>query len=155
DVELASSVSDAARARRENLDLFVKAVAEFQAVDGAVTLPALLAWLDAELDGEGLDIATPTPADSVKLLTVHRATGLEWDSVFVVGACEGRFPHPTSRGIWPTRQEFLPSPLRGDSRDLPALPGYDAAAMKTFRDRTKEHEAVEELRLGYVAFTRA
>jgi DNA helicase-2/ATP-dependent DNA helicase PcrA len=92
DVELASSVSDAARARRENLDLFVKAVAEFQAVDGAVTLPALLAWLDAELDGEGLDIATPTPADSVKLLTVHRAKGLEWDSVFIVGACEGRFP---------------------------------------------------------------
>jgi DNA helicase-2/ATP-dependent DNA helicase PcrA len=155
DVELASSVSDAARARRENLDLFVKAVAEFQAVDGAVTLPALLAWLEAELDGEGLDIATPSPADSVKLLTVHRAKGLEWDSVFIVGACEGRFPHTTSRGIWPTRQEFLPTPLRGDSRDLPALPGYDASAMKAFRDRTKEHEAVEELRLGYVAFTRA
>jgi DNA helicase II / ATP-dependent DNA helicase PcrA len=155
DLELASSVSDAARARRENLDLFVKAVAEFQAVDGAVTLPALLAWLEAELDGEGLDVATPTPADSVKLLTVHRAKGLEWDSVFIVGACEGRFPHTTSRGIWPTRQEFLPTPLRGDERDLPALPGHDASAMKAFRERTKDHEAVEELRLGYVAFTRA
>jgi DNA helicase-2/ATP-dependent DNA helicase PcrA len=155
DVELASSVSDAARARRENLDLFVKAVAEFQAVDGAVTLPALLAWLDAELDGEGLDIATPSPADSVKLLTVHRAKGLEWDSVFIVGACESRFPHTTSRGIWPTRQEFLPTPLRGDERDLPSLPGHDASALKTFRERTKDHEATEELRLGYVAFTRA
>ena len=155
DVELASSVSDAARARRENLDLFVKAVAEFQAVDGAVTLPALLAWLDAELDGEGLDVATPSPADSVKLLTVHRAKGLEWDSVFIVGACESRFPHTTSRGIWPTRQEFLPTPLRGDERDLPALPGHDAAALKAFRERTKGHEATEELRLGYVAFTRA
>jgi ATP-dependent DNA helicase UvrD/PcrA len=155
DVELASSVSDAARARRENLDLFVKAVAEFQALDGAVTLPALLAWLEAELDGEGLDVATPTPADSVKLLTVHRAKGLEWDSVFIVGACEGRFPHTTSRGIWPTRQEFLPTPLRGDERDLPALPGHDTSSMKAFRERTKEHEAVEELRLGYVALTRA
>jgi DNA helicase-2/ATP-dependent DNA helicase PcrA len=155
DVELASSVSDAARARRENLDLFVKAVAEFQAVDGAVTLPALLAWLDAELDGEGLDVATPTPADSVKLLTVHRAKGLEWDSVFIVGACEGRFPHTTSRGIWPTRQELLPTPLRGDARDLPSLPGHDTAAMKVFRELTKAHEAVEERRLGYVAFTRA
>jgi DNA helicase-2/ATP-dependent DNA helicase PcrA len=155
DVELASSVSDAARARRENLDLFVKAVAEFQALDGAVTLPALLAWLEAELDGEGLDVATPTPADSVKLLTVHRAKGLEWDSVFIVGACETRFPHTTSRGVWPTRQEFLPTPLRGDRRDLPSLPGHDAAAMKAFRARTKDHEAVEELRLGYVAFTRA
>ena len=45
DVELASSVSPAAAARRDNLDLFVKAVAEFQAVDGQVTLAALLAWL--------------------------------------------------------------------------------------------------------------
>ncbi len=36
DVELASSVSPAAAARRENLDLFVQAVAEFQAVDGQV-----------------------------------------------------------------------------------------------------------------------
>jgi len=155
DIELASSVSQAARARRENLDLFVKAVADFQAVDGAVTLPALLAWLEAELDGEGLDVAAPTPADSVKLLTVHRAKGLEWDSVYVVGACEGRFPHTTSRGIWPTRQEFLPTPLRGDRRDLPPLCGHDKSAIDDFRERTRQHEATEELRLAYVAFTRA
>ena len=76
----------AAAARRDNLDLFVKAVAEFQAVDGDVTLPALLAYLTAEDDqGNGLDVATPTEADSVKLLTVHRAKGLEWDLVAVVG----------------------------------------------------------------------
>ena len=80
DVELASAVSPAAAARRDNLDLFLKAVAEFQAIDGDVTLPALLAYLTAEDDqGNGLDIATPTEADSVKLLTVHRAKGLEWD----------------------------------------------------------------------------
>ena len=155
DVELAASVSEAARARRENLDLFVKAVAEFQAVDGQVTLPALLAWLGAEQDGEGLDIATPTTADSVKLLTVHRAKGLEWDTVFVVGACEERFPHTRSRGLWPTRLEILPNPLRGDARDLPVLGGYDEAALKAFAADSKEHEQTEELRLAYVAFTRA
>ena len=38
DIELASAVSPAAAARRDNLDLFVKAVAEFQAVDGDVSL---------------------------------------------------------------------------------------------------------------------
>lgn len=155
DVELASSVSDAARARRENLDLFVKAVADFQAIDGAVTLPALLAWLDAEEDGEGLDVATPTASDSVKLLTVHRAKGLEWDVVFLVGVCEEKFPVTRSRGLWPKRVELLPTPLRGDRRDLPALPGHDKDALTQYGRLTKEHEATEELRLGYVAFTRA
>ncbi|MGH3347493.1 MAG: 3'-5' exonuclease, partial [Nocardioides sp.] len=155
DVELASSLSDAARARRENLDLFVKAVADFQAIDGAVTLPALLAWLEAEQDGEGLDAATPSPADSVKLLTVHRAKGLEWDVVFLAGVCESRFPHTTSRGLWPNRVELLPTPLRGDRRDLPALLGHDKSALDDFALASKAHEQVEELRLGYVAFTRA
>ncbi len=156
DVELASSVSEAGRARRENLDLFVKAVADFQAVDGTVSLASLLAWLQAEDDlGEGLDVATPSEADSVKLLTVHRAKGLEWDAVFLVGMCAERFPHTRSRGLWPERLDLLPTPLRGDRRDLPALRDHTKAGLARLREDTKQHEATEELRLGYVAFTRA
>ena len=81
DVELASSVSPAAAARRDNLDLFVKAVAEFQAVDGDVT-PAGAARLPRRprtSTATASTSRTPTEADSVKLLTVHRAKGLEWD----------------------------------------------------------------------------
>ena len=115
DVELASATAPAAAARRDNLDLFVKAVAEFQSVDGDVTLPALLAYLTAEDDqGNGLDIATPTAADSVKLLTVHRAKGLEWSSVFCVGVGETRFPSNRSRTLWTSSPAVLPAPLRGD-----------------------------------------
>ncbi|MBI2244130.1 MAG: ATP-dependent helicase [Nocardioides sp.] len=156
DVELASAVSPAAAARRDNLDLFVKAVAEFQAVDGDVTLPALLAYLTAEDDqGNGLDVATPTEADSVKLLTVHRAKGLEWDSVFLVGVCETRFPSNRSRTLWTSSPAILPAPLRGDAGDLPQLAGHDKAALDAYRAATRDHDAEEELRLGYVAFTRA
>jgi DNA helicase-2/ATP-dependent DNA helicase PcrA len=156
DVELASAVSPAATARRDNLDLFVKAVADFQAVDGDVTLPALLAYLTAEDDqGNGLDIATPTEADSVKLLTVHRSKGLEWDSVFLVGICEGRFPSGQGRRLWTSSPAVLPAPLRGDAHDLPQLAGFDKAALDAYRAATRDHEATEELRLGYVAFTRA
>ncbi|GAA1764481.1 ATP-dependent DNA helicase AdnB [Nocardioides hankookensis] len=156
DVELASAVSPAAGARRDNLDLFVKAVAEFQAVDGDVTLPALLAYLTAEDDqGNGLDVATPTEADSVKLLTVHRSKGLEWDSVFLVGVCETRFPSNRSRTLWTSSPSILPAPLRGDARDLPQLQGWDKAALDAYRQDTRAHDAEEELRLGYVAFTRA
>jgi superfamily I DNA/RNA helicase/RecB family exonuclease len=34
----------------------------------------------------------PPPSDSVALLTVHQAKGLEWDAVFVCDLVEGRFP---------------------------------------------------------------
>jgi DNA helicase-2/ATP-dependent DNA helicase PcrA len=156
DVELASALSDAAEARRDNLDLFLKAVADFQAIDGEVTLAALLAYLTAEDDqGNGLDIATPTDADSVKLLTVHRAKGLEWEWVFVVGVCETRFPSNQSRTLWNTSPAVLPAPLRGDADDLPQLHGFDKAAIDAYRVDARAHEAVEELRLAYVAFTRA
>lgn len=156
DIELASAVSPAAAARRDNLDLFLKAVAEFQAIDGDVTLPALLAYLTAEDDqGNGLDVATPTEADSVKLLTVHRAKGLEWDSVFLVGVCETRFPSNRSRTLWTSSPSVLPAPLRGDAGDQPQLAGWDKAALDAYRADTREHDRTEELRLAYVAFTRA
>jgi DNA helicase-2/ATP-dependent DNA helicase PcrA len=156
DVELASATAPAAAARRDNLDLFVKAVAEFQSVDGDVTLPALLAYLTAEDDqGNGLDIATPTAAESVKLLTVHRAKGLEWSSVFCVGVGETRFPSNRSRTLWTSSPAVLPAPLRGDRADQPQLHGHDKAALDAYRAATREHDAEEELRLGYVAFTRA
>ena len=154
DVELASAISPAAAARRDNLDLFLKAVAEFQAVDGDVTLPALLAYLTAEDDqGNGLDVATPTEADSVKLLTVHRSKGLEWDSVFLVGVCETRFPSNRSRTLWTSSPAVLPAPLRGDAADQPQLHGHDKAALDAYRVATRAHDAEEELRLGYVALT--
>ncbi|WP_183096123.1 ATP-dependent DNA helicase [Nocardioides stalactiti] len=156
DIELASSVSPAAAARRENLDLFVQAVADFQAIDGQVTLPALLAWLDAEDEfGQGLDIATPSEADSVKLLTVHRSKGLEWDAVFLVGVVKDKFPTNRGRSTWLKSPEVMPAPLRGDARDLPQLEGYDADAIGDLKERRKRHEQVEELRLAYVAWTRA
>ena len=143
-------------ARRDNLDLFVKAVADFQAIDGRVTLASLLAWLDAEDEmGSGLDQATPSEADSVKLLTVHRAKGLEWSSVFLVGVCAEKFPVTTARSQWTTVSKVLPAPLRGDAPDVPQLRGYDKAAIVALKDEARAHQGLEELRLGYVAFTRA
>ena len=156
DVELASSCSPAAAARRDNLDLFVQAVSEFQGLDGQVTLAALLAWLEAEDEfGQGLDVATPSEADSVKLLTVHRAKGLEWHTVFLVGVCEGRFPTSQGRSTSVTVPHVLPTALRGDRKDLAVLRGHTPDAIEEFKKETKARDAVEELRLAYVAWTRA
>ena len=167
DVELASSSSPAAAARRENLDLFMKAVAEFQAVDGQVTLTALNAWLDTEDEhGGGLDVAPPSESDTVKLLTVHRAKGLEYDRVFLIGVAEKKFPNTTARPRWTSSAHVLPNALRGDSDSVPQLTGHEPGDLLTkyvatgAEDRSLEaqsraHQAEEELRLGYVAFTRA
>ena len=155
DVELASSVSPAAQSRRDNLDLFVKAVSDFQAIDGDVSLPALLAYLQAETDdGTGMDQATPTEADSVKLLTVHRSKGLEWDAVFVIGVAQGKFPSGRGRPTWATTAPSLPFELRGDATDLPVLRGVTKEDFTLFKADWKAYEAAEDARLAYVAFTR-
>jgi DNA helicase-2/ATP-dependent DNA helicase PcrA len=86
---------------------------------------------------------------------VHRSKGLEWDSVFLVGVCETRFPSNRSRTLWTSSPAILPAPLRGDAADLPQLAGHDKAALDAYRAATRDHDAEEELRLGYVAFTRA
>ncbi|UUZ58182.1 hypothetical protein [Nocardioides sp. B-3] len=57
--------------------------------------------------------------------------------------------------MWTSSPAVLPAPLRGDRADQPQLRGYDKAALDTYRSDTREHDAEEELRLGYVAFTRA
>ncbi len=154
DVELASSVSPAARARRDNLDLFVRAVADFRAIDGEVSLTALLSYLGAEEDEDGMEVATPSAADTVKLLTVHKAKGLEWDAVFLVGVCQSRFPSGRAGSKWFTSSPVLPTELRGDRLDLPGLAGWSREELADHAARFKAHAATEELRLGYVAMTR-
>jgi len=167
DIELASSISPAAEARRENLDLFVKAVADFQAVDGGITLGALNAWLETEDDyGGGLDVAPPSASDTVKLLTVHRAKGLEYDVVHLIGVGAKKFPTTTLRPQWTTSAAVLPSPLRGDAEWVPQLDGYEPGDLKSqwvekgaadhsLEIQSRQHQDREELRLGYVAYTRA
>ncbi|MGH3508427.1 MAG: ATP-dependent helicase, partial [Nocardioidaceae bacterium] len=155
DVELAASVSPVAQARRNNLATFVDAVAAFAGVDGDASLHGLLAYLRAEEDyGQGLELALPTENDSVKLLTVHRAKGLEWDVVFVPGMCEKVFPNTRGRGRWPTSMQALPTPLRGDAGDLPELTERSNTGLKAFVEESKAYELLEERRLGYVAVTR-
>ncbi len=155
EVELASSTSAVAASRRDNLAAFLDAVASFAGIDGDASLPGLLAYLKAEEEyAQGLALAIPTEANSVKLLTVHRAKGLEWDVVFVPGMCTKVFPSAQGRSRWPTGMTKLPSPLRGDAADLPAVAERTNQGLKQFVDDSKAAELREECRLAYVAVTR-
>jgi DNA helicase-2/ATP-dependent DNA helicase PcrA len=155
DVELASSTSAVAQARRDNVSTFLDAVSSFAGIDGDASLPGLLAYLAAEEEyGQGLALAVPSEANSVKLLTVHRAKGLEWDVVFLPGVCTKVFPSGQGRARWPSSPSQLPAPLRGDYADLPRIREVSSKGLRDYVESSKAYELQEERRLGYVAVTR-
>ena len=169
DVEVSArpGTTDPAAARAD-LDAFADAAAQFAgdvAQDGAgeAVLSAFLAHLSAAEDEEhGLDTGAVSGADTVKLMTVHAAKGLEWPVVAVPGLARSTsggaavFPaKPSASTSWTANFRLLPFPLRGDRSDLPGLDGLEPDDVKAHLAAVVARDAREERRLAYVAVTRA
>ncbi len=170
---LSSSASRAAAAARQNLTNFFDQVAAFSPVEGEANLQTFLAYLDAADEAEEtLESAQPAEQDSVKLMTIHQAKGLEFECVFLPSVAagkkrlrEGEAPpkgidknsyvysiFPNTRTTNPlTTYTDLPYEVRHDSSFLPRWTGKLAAFKLDVRDRVLE----DERRLFYVALTRA
>jgi DNA helicase-2/ATP-dependent DNA helicase PcrA len=146
-----------AAGRSRQLVQFVDAVAGYVDIDGDGALGGLLAWLEAERDqAEGLDQAVPSNADSVKLLTAHRAKGLEWDVVFLPILCEKVFPNDGPPDNWVRNAQVLPAELRGDHEWVPQLGEVSKERLASgYAKDLREAQREQEDRLIHVAITRA
>ncbi len=164
DIEVAARPGVDPVAARADLDAFTDVADAFtgEGVTGAEpTLGAFLAYLAAAQQEEfGLETGRVGESDSVKLLTVHAAKGLQWPAVFVPGLAMGErsqvFPaRPRVSTRWTENPRLIPFGLRGDAGDLPELLGLDASSLDSFSEACVARDLAEERRLMYVAATRA
>jgi len=161
DIEVAARPGGNLTAARADLDAFIDVAATFAGDQPEPTLGAFLAYLTAAQQEEfGLETGRVGDSDTVKLLTVHAAKGLQWPAVFVPGLAAGEksqvFPaRPRVSTKWTDNPRLIPFPLRGDAGDLPSLPGLDAGSLAAFTEACGARDLAEERRLAYVAATRA
>ncbi|HEV8310347.1 MAG TPA: ATP-dependent DNA helicase [Methylomirabilota bacterium] len=131
-------MSKAAGAREEaevqNVARFFRRIGEAAAVLRSDRVREFVNHLDALIEAGEDPAVAEAEADvpAVRLLTVHKAKGLEFPVVFVVGLVQGRFP-------WPSRADVL---------ELPDVLVKDVLPAGDFHIQ-------DERRLFYVAMTRA
>jgi DNA helicase-2/ATP-dependent DNA helicase PcrA len=131
---LVSPMTVESEVRVKNVRLFfdkIKGFSEFVEND---SLRSFARYLDllAEVGDNPATSEAELDEDAVNLLTVHKAKGLEFGTVFIVGLIEDRFPGRERRDRVPVPDGVLKE----------ALPG-------------RENYVQEERRLFYVAMTRA
>jgi ATP-dependent DNA helicase UvrD/PcrA len=156
DVEVMATPEFVRTSRRDQLGAFLDAVAAYVDVDGDASLSGLLGYLQAESEqGAGLEQAVPSDREAVKLLTVHKAKGLEWEAVFLPALMKGVFPSDRVTDNWVLNPAVLPADLRGDAGSIPQLAETTYAGMAEYKQQLTRQQLLAEDRLGYVAVTRA
>ncbi|MEA3510566.1 MAG: ATP-dependent DNA helicase, partial [Actinomycetota bacterium] len=142
---------------RLNLYRFLDLVESWKPVVGKATLTSFLEYLSLLSDESApqeLDTVAVSRGPAVAILTIHRAKGLEWDTVVIPSVVDGGFPSQSRSYASPIdKAEYLPYSLRLDAESLPDLSGAEKTSDRNAILRSY-HEA-EEWRTAYVAVTRA
>jgi ATP-dependent DNA helicase UvrD/PcrA len=141
------------RSVKRNLAAFLDEVHAFSPLEGELTLRAFLDYVDAveAADRPEWSPVQPSEEDSVKVMTIHVAKGLEFDTVFVPGLAKGILPDPQVQNNPAEKGKSLDFELRGDADILPRFDGV----LSHFWQDLRAQEEREERRACYVALTRA
>ena len=138
-----------AQTRKMNVDLFAELAASF-GENGKKSLHQFLQYI-AQLKEEGGVAVPPRQANAVRIMSIHKSKGLEFPVVFL---CElsKRFNLEDLRS-----QVLLHSELGAGSNvyDEATHTRFASIAKQAVNLRTKEDNRSEELRILYVAMTRA
>ena len=149
---------------RRHLDRFLDEASKFARSGGS--LNAFINWLDVASEEEGGLKAGAPEVDSsvVQILTVHMSKGAEWDVVAIPGLTEGSFPSKSTKSPenWVFNERFIPFPLRSDASVVPQLNLSQVTSnsdtnkvLEAYKKECADYRRKEEIRLGYVAVTRA
>ena len=148
----AASAAGGARGEAADRDLDAVVALFDAAARFAARLPPGSPWLfldslaGQEIPGDTLADRAPD-GEAVRILTAHRAKGLEWDVVVVAGVQEGTWPDLRMRSSLLGMDELVDAAA---GQQEPGGPGSDAAAAALISKLLDE-----ERRLFYVAVTRA
>jgi ATP-dependent DNA helicase UvrD/PcrA len=145
--------AERALATKRNLAAFLDEVHAFSPLEGELTLRAFLDYVDTVEAGDKQEWSPvqPSTENSVKVMTIHQAKGLEFGTVFVPGLARDLLPNLTVQQNPAERGKSLDFELRGDAVILPVFRGN----LKQFWLALRDYEEMEERRTCYVALTRA
>jgi len=115
---------------------------------GGASIAEMLEWMDRQAAGRARahETATSEADDAVRILTIHAAKGLEFPVVVLAELGGGQQGPTARRTVLFDSAGHAEVHLRGDIETS----GYAACA-----EAELAHVAAEDLRLGYVAMTRA
>ena len=154
DLDIETAVADTGAAA--DLAALVDVADEVVGRSDVDSLTGFLSYLRAEEEfGTGLEVPDRARPGAVQVLTIHTAKGLEWDRVFVPFVVGGTFPSTQGRDRWTSNAQGFPYPLRGDADVLPRLSAWTSKGLSDLGDQFKQDALSEDIRLAYVAFTRA
>ncbi|MCD8048286.1 MAG: helicase-exonuclease AddAB subunit AddA [Clostridia bacterium] len=137
-------------ARQENLRVLLNMAAGFEARRSR-GLYSFVRFLEkSAAEGHEIESSGEENRDAVKLMTIHKSKGLEFPVVFVIG-CGARFNERDAQGILIMNQMGIALKETDTKRRI----SYTSAEMKAMALVTKRELRAEQMRLLYVAMTRA
>ena len=161
-VEVAIGGSAEIQTRAASISEFMTLASSFADSSGGASLLGFLGMLHVceQYGINAAEVPSPVHPDAVRIMTVHKAKGLEFRHVVLPYLSTGVFPSSQGASRWPDAPSVIPWALREDRpRELPDYPVIGesprSVQLKAFEEASRALDAREELRLAYVAVTRA